>query len=180
MLQKLIISFVAPLVLNPLLTPTPKVDKLPHGSEVKAYKTAPAWETVKVTKVYDGDTFTATRNGELIRVRVTWADTPELKTKQFYAKEARDIMVKALAANDAEIQVVGTSFDRLVAHVRTKKIGNVGLYLIQQGAGKAYPTCRKECPETWKMVREAEKLAKKLKLGIWQQAIDPNQNIAEV
>jgi endonuclease YncB( thermonuclease family) len=178
MFQNLIISFVAPALLSPLTTPTPKV--APIITEVKTYKAAPVWEAVKVTKVYDGDTFTAARNGESIRVRVTWVDTPELKTKEFYAKEARELLVKALAANDVEIQVVDTSFDRLVAHVRTKKIGNVGLYLVQQGAGKAYPTCRKDCPETWTIVKEAEALAKKLKLGIWQQITDLNQHIAEV
>lgn len=132
-------------------------------------KPAHTWEPVTVTKVYDGDTFNVTRSSITSRIRITWVDTPELKTKEFYSKEASEILAKALADGSVEIQIVGKSFDRDVANVRTKSIPNVGLYMIQRGAGVAYPTCRRECPETWAMVQKAEATAKASKLGIWQK-----------
>jgi endonuclease YncB( thermonuclease family) len=189
MIHKLLLSIALSLPLQaiavpkitPLAIPIPKVE--PSITELRTIKPAPiwesVWESVVVNKVYDGDTFTATRNGKSLRVRVTWVNTPELKSNQFYAKEAREVLVKALASGNVEIQSVGKSFDREVAHVRTKVISNIGLYLVEQGAGIAYPTCQQKCPRTWRIVQMAQDSAKQLKLGIWQKSTPDSNLIAQ-
>lgn len=42
-----------------------------------------------VVSVYDGDTFTATRNGHEVRIRLMGVDTPELKGPDAKPKEAK-------------------------------------------------------------------------------------------
>ena len=52
---------------------------------------APAHSALKVSSIYDGDTFTLS-SGE--RVRLLQIDTPELSPKECYGIEAKALLVK--------------------------------------------------------------------------------------
>ncbi|MBI4799695.1 MAG: thermonuclease family protein [Desulfarculus sp.] len=87
---------------------------------------APAW-SARVANVHDGDTLgvwlrSGPRRGELARVRLHCADTPELAVKgrwpeQATGPQARQITAALTEGRTVRIRVRGRSYQRLVADV---------------------------------------------------------------
>lgn len=87
---------------------------------------APAW-SARVANVHDGDTLgvwlrSGPRRGELARVRLHCADTPELALKgrwpdQAHGQEARALTASLTEGQTVRVRIRGRSYQRLVADV---------------------------------------------------------------
>ncbi len=131
----------------------------------------------QVAGVHDGDTPTVwlrsgPRKGDLVRVRLSCADTPELAVKgrwgdQPLGKEARELAASLIGGKRVHLVVRGRSFDRLVAQVILADGQDLGLQLIQAGlawADPRYCQVRRNASHL-----EALDEASKAGLGIWSE-----------
>jgi len=126
----------------------------------------------KVERVYDGDTFYINVNGETESVRMLCIDTPELKSEDPYAKEARDFLSEIIEGNTIYIEF-GQGKDRTGRDVYDRLLGyafidevNINGLLVQNGLARVAYIFE---PDT-KYVAAFNKLeaaAKQEEKGIW-------------
>ena len=126
---------------------------------------APAPESGKVVKVYDGDTITLA-SGD--KVRLKWVNTPELRPLEPFAAEARD-SASGLVMSQTVHLVYGPGgkrdgYGRLVAGVRTEE-ADLSLHLVQQGLAHVFIIPPDDLDPAALLAEQED--AKKAKKGIW-------------
>ncbi len=131
----------------------------------------------RVTKVHDGDTFTATDGNLFFRVRIAGMDAPE--KGQPYGKVATHRLSEMILDKDVEITPVGNGIDSYGRVLGSVQIGgeNVALSLIRQGLALYYrPTCQDYPADKKKYNYDptayvvSENAARSEKLNIWREA----------
>lgn len=133
-------------------------------------------ETVQVTSVSDGDTFTAvTADGERVRIRLLGIDAPETardgQPAECGAKQAADELRSLIAGRSVTVtsDPVGDEVDRFgrrLAYV-TVDGRDVALALTHAGMAEAwYPASAPE-PTRYGDYRKAERTARAANTGLW-------------
>jgi endonuclease YncB( thermonuclease family) len=93
----------------------------------------------RVTSVYDGDTFTL-ETGDKIRLK--WVNTPELKPKEAYGDEARELTSSLIADQTVSLVINEPNprdgYGRVVAGIRTPTGQDLSLELIRAGMGHLF------------------------------------------
>jgi len=126
-----------------------------------------------VTQVIDGDTIEVQTENGLRKIRMIGIDTPETrdprKPIQCYGPEA-SVQAKKTLKNKVYLEKDYSQGDkgkygRLIRYVYTLDMKDFGLEMIQGGFAREY-TYRKAYQHQGKY-REAEKLAKAEKVGLW-------------
>jgi len=126
--------------------------------------TIPEEETIKVTRVIDGDTIEIS-TGE--RVRLICIDTPE--TNENYYKEAKDYLTDLILNKEIELvkdKSETDRYDRLLRYIYLD--GDfVNEIIVENGWAVAYPYSPDTtlCPQ----IQEAEEEARSMGLGIWSE-----------
>jgi endonuclease YncB( thermonuclease family) len=136
---------------------------LPAG----AAEPAPTW-SADVAAVHDGDTLTAwlrsgPRRGQLVRVRLSCADAPELRQER--GPQARALLQELAAGRRVRVAPVGRSYDRIVARVILADGRDLGLLLVS--AGLAWCDLRYCQVRRDAAYRQALDGASQAGLGIW-------------
>jgi micrococcal nuclease len=106
---------------------------------------SPVWaaEVVRVLRVTDGDTFTASANGRPIIVRLAGIDAPETSKSardpgQPYASKARALLAEMILHRDVELRNHGLDrYGRILAEVFTGA-RNVNLEMVAAGLAEVY------------------------------------------
>ncbi len=133
----------------------------------RAAESAPVW-SADVAAVHDGDTLTAwlrsgPRRGQLVRVRLSCADAPELR--QVRGSQARALLQDLAAGQRVRVAPVGTSYDRIVARVLLADGRDLGLLLVCAGLAWCDPRyCQVRRDAAY---RQALDGASRAGLGIW-------------
>lgn len=126
---------------------------------------APAPESGKVIKVYDGDTVTLA-NDEKVRLR--WVNTPELRPLQAFAVEARDSASDLIMGKTVDL-VYGPGgkrdgYGRLVAGIRTEE-SDLSTHLVERGLAHVFIIPPDDLDPS--ALLAAQQTAKEAGLGIW-------------
>jgi len=119
-----------------------------------------------VASVYDGDTFTL-ETGD--KVRLKWVNTPELRPKEPYGEEARDLARRLILDQQVTLVMAGSnprdSYGRVLAGATTASGKDLSLALIEDGMGHLFIIP----PETHDLSPhlEAQRAARAARRGIW-------------
>jgi endonuclease YncB( thermonuclease family) len=146
---------------NRHLTPVLKLGEIPKVGTVAA---------VKVTKVFDGDTFEFQHEGQHYSVRLSGIDAPE-RTQDF-ADQARQALRHWTASQFVRIDVLKIdNYKRLVSKVQLESgqySGDVSLRLLEQGLAWHFKRYVKDQPvEDRQSYAIAEEKARAANLGLW-------------
>lgn len=115
---------------------------------------------VRVMRVYDGDTITVDVNGDVVRVRLTSIDAPELD--QPNGKESRDFLYHVLIGKRVCIYKDGIDiYRRWLADVYADQLF-VNSLMVESGWAWVY---WEFCRDT--SFKEKERIARSKKLGLW-------------
>ena len=129
----------------------------------------------RVTNVLDGDTLVANVSGHEVTVRLIGIDTPEIvdprKPVQCYGKEAsakaQEILYNKEIYLEKEISKGDyDQYGRVLAYARLQDGISYNKYMIENGFAREY-TFNKEKYKYQKEYKDAQKIAKKSKLGLW-------------
>lgn len=120
----------------------------------------------KITRVIDGDTFVMkSSDGPLVRIRLWGIDAPEIGTPEgTYATRIMQVMVRDITTTVA-CQPKGRSYERIVAKCSAfagKEWVFFGKAMVAAGAARDFPRYSNG------YYAEAEKTARRLKIGIWE------------
>jgi endonuclease YncB( thermonuclease family) len=142
-------------------TPVLKLGETPKVGTVAA---------VKVTKVFDGDTFEFQHEGQHYSVRLSGIDAPE-RTQDF-ADQARQALRHWTASQFVRIDVLKIdNYKRLVSKVQLESgqySGDVSLRLLEQGLAWHFKRYVKDQPvEDRQSYAIAEEKARAANLGLW-------------
>ena len=119
-----------------------------------------------VDKVGDGDTFVLNTDSGAYRVRLYAIDAPELK--QNFGAESKEYLKSIITNDSVFVDVVDIDrYDRIVGKVSTRQYTDVNLQMICSGMAWHYYYFDKT-----KKYINAEKIARKNRLGLWAEA-DP-------
>ena len=126
--------------------------------------------TAKCKHVFDGDSFSAIREGETdeTEIRLYGIDAPE--KGQDYAKQSREKLIKLIRNKQVRIEVQDTdSYGRSVGKVYVGKT-YVNLEMVKSGLAWYYEHHAKGAKD----LQKAEAKARKSKKGLWQDAAPVN------
>jgi micrococcal nuclease len=119
-----------------------------------------------VVKFYDGDNITVIQEGIKTKVSLACIDAPELK--QAFGNSARKALKSMVGNSEFSMRVFAKDrFGRLIAEVFANDI-NVNKALVMQGLAHFRSSYKNGCEG----YAEAEQLAQKQRLGMWQDGID--------
>jgi endonuclease YncB( thermonuclease family) len=129
-----------------------------------------------VTRVIDGDTIEAVRDGQSTRVRLLGIDAPETyagtnRPSECYAMESTQVLKTILpvgsmvALEPDPTQDTMDTYGRLLAYVLKEEI-NVNSYLIERGTAREY-TYRGRAYQQQQAFQDAEELAQGAQQGLW-------------
>ncbi len=131
-----------------------------------------------VTRVVDGDTIVVRINDGDESVRLIGLDTPEIvdprKTVECFGKEASDEAKKILAGKTVRLETDASQdfrdkYGRLLAYVILTDGTNFNKFMIANGFGYEYTY---KVPYKYQAdFREAEKIARENKSGLWAEGI---------
>jgi len=126
---------------------------------------APAPDSGKVVKVYDGDTVTLA-SGDKVRLR--WVNTPELRPAEAFGIDARDSASKLLMGQRVTL-VYGPGdkrdgYGRLVAGIRTEE-SDLSIHLLERGLAHVFIIPPDDLDPAALLAAQDE--ARSKKLGIW-------------
>ncbi len=129
----------------------------------------------KVIKVLDGDTLIANVSGHEVTVRLIGIDTPEVvdprKPVQCYGPEASAKAKELLSGQEVYLEKdESKTYDKYGRVLGYVKMADGDLYnekMIQEGYAREY-TFNKEKYKYQKEFKDAQKLAKKEKVGLWK------------
>jgi endonuclease YncB( thermonuclease family) len=104
-----------------------------------AAPTGPPPTEARVLSVYDGDTFTL-ETGDKIRLK--WVNTPELRPKEAYGEEAKELTQRLIQDERVKLIMDGPnprdSYGRVVAGATTASGKDLSLELIRAGLGHLF------------------------------------------
>lgn len=117
----------------------------------------------KVVKVSDGDIFTLLlAPNKTARIRLYGIDAPE--TRQAYSVKSKENLSKMIAGVTVNVSVSDTDkYGCVIGKVSTPRCKDVNLEMLQVGLAWHYSHF-----DNTVAYREAEKEARKKKLGLWQ------------
>ena len=127
-----------------------------------------AWAySVEVLRVTDGDTFEA--RGLRKNIRILGIDAPELA--QTSGTASRDAIQTQLQGKTVRLNTLGRdSYGRWLAQVFLSDGKDVGLEQVRAGWAWVYGSGLLALPKSQRsLYRKAEALARKEKLGLWEQ-----------
>jgi endonuclease YncB( thermonuclease family) len=146
-------------------------------------------KTCRVHTILDGDTLTVKwgnhswlglkRDVRLVKVRLAYIDTPELRYKQYGAQKAKEFLEKRLLGKRVvlEYEQLPTGgprkggYNRMLAVVHLKRgfLPNVNMnrVLLQKGLARLYDDPDNITPHHWKRLTQAERDAQRRHRGIW-------------
>lgn len=136
-------------------------------------------EWYKVLYVYDGDTIAVDMGGEFKKVRLIGIDAPETgekyRDKECYGKEASKEVEKLLIGSQVRLQKDSSQADkdkygRLLRYVYLENGTMLNQLLIEKGFATEY-TYRESRYRYQTEFRNAERKAKKEKVGLWAKCI---------
>ncbi len=141
-------------------------------------------QSFKVTRVYDGDTVMAVRDGTVIYVMLMGIDAPEISESsqvpdQPFGREARNYLSSLIL--DKEVKIVGYGRapypDNNILGVIFLNGKNINLEMVKKGLAEAFD---KDLPSNFDIspYLEAEREARKEKAGMWslgERYISPSQ-----
>lgn len=152
-------------------------------------------ERCRVVEVHDGDTITVKRErytwfflhkqAELIRVRLAYIDTPEIRQRERGAKNARQVLTRLLHKRPViiEYQELASGaartelFNRVLAVVYLDRLFlpnlNVNEYLLRKGVARLYANPDNITPHHQKRFIRAEHYARRKRRGLWRTADAP-------
>jgi endonuclease YncB( thermonuclease family) len=130
--------------------------------------------SVKVSKVFDGDTFEFKHEGLAYHVRLSGIDAPE--RSQDFADQARQALRKWTDAQWVRIEVLKIDqYKRLVCKVQIEsgpQAGDLSLRLVQQGLAWHFKRYAKDQgANDRQLYAQAEDKARAAKLGLWADEI---------
>lgn len=125
------------------------------------YMMVPAGECL-VKNVYDGDTMALNCGGEEIKVRMYCIDAPEMQQEP-WGRDARDHLKNLTGFSVRYQQINKDNYGRIVSELWNGEI-NLNLRQVRDGKVAVYSQYCKDS-----VYPEAERLAKKEKLGIWSK-----------
>ncbi|RLB20152.1 MAG: nuclease [Deltaproteobacteria bacterium] len=129
--------------------------------------------TFKITRVYDGDTVMAVRDGVVIYVMLMGIDAPEISETsrvpdQPFGREAKRYLSNLILNREVEIEGYGRGPypDNNILGVIFLNGKNVNLEMVRKGLAEAF---EKDLPPNFDITPfvEAERKAKQEKAGIW-------------
>ena len=116
-----------------------------------------------VRKVSDGDTFVLSTDSGAYRVRLHAIDAPELK--QSFGAESKEYLKSIITNDSIFVNVVDIDkYDRIIGRVSTRQYPDISLQMISTGMSWHYYYFDKT-----KIYIDAEKMARKKKLGLWAE-----------
>jgi endonuclease YncB( thermonuclease family) len=129
----------------------------------------PAQGSLKVVKIYDGDTVTM---ADGMKIRLLQIDAPELAEGECFAKESKTALVKLLAKKGTislKADPASASFDRYGRALRYIFVGklNVNLEMVKIGAAAPYFYQGEKGIYSKAMLKAAQD-AKLYKVGLWK------------
>ena len=159
-----------------------KISKRRHKPLIKK-------EVCRVHSVYDGDTITVEqvryswlwlkKDVRLIKVRLAYIDTPELRDKQAGAVQAREFLKKLIHGKRVVLEYEQLpsgkprkgDYHRMLAvvHLQRKFFPNVNInrLLLKKGLARLYANPDNITPHHWRGLVQAESYARRRHLGIW-------------
>jgi endonuclease YncB( thermonuclease family) len=158
-------------------------------SDNRASAPPPTAQRYRLVSIYDGDTITVRLmvGGANQRVRLAAIDTPELKEKEPFAVEARELIKSLLSGADsvyidAVLGADGTStdhFGRLLGVVYTVDGVCVNLKLVESGYANVYlPYGPSGLPSSLvEALQAARKAALASRVGIWSRIGDTGRSV---
>lgn len=119
---------------------------------------------VKVVRIVDGDTFTATNRDNLtLRFRLHGIDAPE--SDQPYGPEATEALEQMIDGKRVVVTVVSTDgWGRHIVKVKAGRIKDVGAQMLKQGM--AWQFRRYDTSEHY---RQLESKARRNRVGLWER-----------
>jgi endonuclease YncB( thermonuclease family) len=129
----------------------------------------PAQGSLKVAKIYDGDTVTM---ADGLKIRLLQIDAPELAEGECFAKESKAALVSLLAKKGSvtlKADPASASFDRYGRALRYIFVGklNVNLEMVKIGAAAPYFYQGEKGIYSAAMLKAAQD-AKLYKVGLWK------------
>jgi endonuclease YncB( thermonuclease family) len=120
---------------------------------------------VKVTRVVDGDTFTAINRDDLqLRFRLYGIDAPE--KRQAFSNVSKKTLEAIIHNKTVIVEVLSTdNWGRHIAKVSTQSVKDVGAKMLERGVAWHYKQY-----DNSEEYSEMEKKARKNKIGLW---VDP-------
>ena len=126
----------------------------------------PPPQQARIVSVYDGDTFTL-ESGD--KVRLKWVNTPELRPKEAFGEEARDLTKRLIL--DTTVNLVmdepnpRDSYGRVLAGIRTSTGQDLSLEIVRAGLGHVFIIPPDHLDLTPFLAAQAE--ARAARRGIW-------------
>jgi endonuclease YncB( thermonuclease family) len=136
---------------------------------ILAFGLAPAQGTLKVAKIYDGDTVTM---ADGMKIRLLQIDAPELAEGECFAKESKAALINLLAKKGTialKADPASASYDRYGRALRYIFVGklNVNLEMVKIGAAAPYFYQGEKGIYSKAMLKAAQD-AKLYKVGLWK------------
>jgi endonuclease YncB( thermonuclease family) len=147
-------------------------ESLPRSGRSAVPITSPVGNGFQVISVGDGDTLTVKNSrGDRIIVRLACVDAPEMSQKPYGEAAAKRLKQLTPVGSNVNLRVIDQDrYGRSVAEV-SRGSTSVNLQMVTDGQAVVYQQYLKGCSQTLQQqLLQAEKIAKRQKLGFWQQS----------
>lgn len=125
--------------------------------------------TGKILSIGDGDTLRAAFGSKVATIRLACIDAPETGQKPHGERSREYLKTQLPIGTVASFDIKEKDrYGRFVAEVFVGN-KNVNLTMVQQGHAVVYTEYLKNCPQSEKNLLSAEAIAKRKKLGFWNQ-----------
>ena len=140
--------------------------------------------------VYDGDTITVEwknsswfglkRDVRAVKVRLAYIDTPELRSKEAGASQAKEFLEKRLTGKHVILEYEQLpaggprkgDYNRMLAVIHLQRVFlpnlNINKFLVKKGLARLYSNPDNITPHHFKSLIRTERRAKHRKIGIWR------------
>ena len=150
----------------PTVTVPIKESSPPEQPSESAAQIADASQLYTVTRIYDGDTIDAFKDGETIRVRLACIDAPE--TDQAPHGQASQQQLSSLVPGQVNLNVVDWDrYGRAVAEVYHPNGSFINLQMVQSGHAVVYDQYLDSCGANGANLLAAEQQAIAANQGVW-------------
>lgn len=148
---------------------------LPSSSEIGLDCKSENKAVFKVLFCHDGDTCKVEVGGVSFNVRLADIDAPELSKRkgvshQPFGQESAKKINELVQGKEVSLSQISTDmYNRPIVKMTTSEGVDINLKMVQLGLAEIYRGSRKNTPKDPSYI-QAEKKAKKEKLGIWSQS----------